>query len=69
MVKLNDRKIRWIIHEKLRGRGAGEIALIQRVTHRRVEQIWRAYKQAGVPPTLKQLGKPKGEPISLREAA
>jgi len=29
MVKLNDRKIRWIIQEKLRGRGAGEIALIQ----------------------------------------
>jgi len=25
MVKLNERKIRWIIHEKLRGRGAGEI--------------------------------------------
>jgi len=32
MVKLNERKVRWIIQEKLRGRGAGEIALIQRVT-------------------------------------
>jgi hypothetical protein len=39
MVKLNERKIRWIIHEKLRGRGAGELALIQRVSHRRVEQV------------------------------
>jgi len=26
MVKLNERKIRWIIQEKLRGRGAGELA-------------------------------------------
>jgi len=69
MVRLNERKICWIIHEKLRGRGAGEIALIQRVSHRRVEQIWQAYKQAGVPPTLKTPGKPKGEPIRLHEAA
>jgi len=35
MVKLNERKIRWIIHEKLRGRGTGELALIQRVSRRR----------------------------------
>jgi hypothetical protein len=34
MVKLNERKMHWIIQEKLRGRGAGEIALIQRVSHR-----------------------------------
>jgi len=69
MVKLNERKIRWIIHEKLRGRGAGEIALIQRVSHRRVEQIWQAYKQTGVAPTLKTPGKPKGAPVRLHEAA
>jgi len=47
MVKLNERKIRWIIHEKLRGRGTGELALIQRVSHRRVEQLWQAYKRDG----------------------
>jgi len=69
MVKLNDRKIRWIIHEKLRGRGAGELALIQRVSHRRVEQIWQAYKQTGIPPTLKTLGRRKGPPVHLHDAA
>jgi hypothetical protein len=69
MVKLNERKIRWIIREKLRGRGASEIALIQRVTHRRVEQIWQAYKHIGIPPTLKTPGKPKGAPVRLHEAA
>jgi len=69
MVKLNERKIRWIIHEKLRGRGAGEIALIQRVSHRQVEQIWQAYKQTGIPPTLKIPGRRKGAPIRLHDAA
>jgi len=69
MVKLNERKIRWIIQQKLRGRGAGEIALIQRVSHRRIEQIWQAYKQTGIPPTLKTPGKPKGSPVRLHEAA
>jgi putative transposase len=69
MVKLNERKIRWIIHEKLRGRGAGELALIQQVTHRRVEQIWQAYKQTGIPPTLKTPGRRKGPPVRLHDAA
>jgi len=68
MVKLNERKIRWIIHEKLRGRGAGELALIQRISHRRVEQLWQAYKQTGTIPTLKTPGRPKDEPIHLHEA-
>jgi len=69
MVKLNERKIRWIIHEKLRGRGAGELALIQRVTHRRVEQIWQAYKRTGIPPTLKTPGRRRGPPVRLHDAA
>jgi len=69
MVKLNERKIRWIIQQKLRGRGAGEIALIQRVSHRRVEQVWQAYKQTGVTPTLKTPGRHRGEPIHLHDAA
>jgi putative transposase len=69
MVKLNERKIRWIIHEKLRGKGTGELALIQRVSRRRVEQLWQAYKQTGTIPTLKTPGRPKGELIRLHEAA
>jgi len=69
MVKLNDRKIRWIIQQKLRGRGAGELALIQRVSHRRVEQIWQAYKQTGILPALKTPGRRKGPPVRLHDAA
>jgi putative transposase len=69
MVKLNERKIRWIIHEKLRGRGAGELALIQRVSRRRVEQLWQAYRLTGVLPALKKAGRPRNASISLRDAA
>jgi hypothetical protein len=54
---------------KLRGRGAGEIAVIQRVSHRRVGQIWQTYEHTGIPPTLKTAGKPKGAPVRLHEAA
>jgi len=67
MVKLNERKIRWIIQQKLRGRGAGELALIQQVSHRRVEQIWQAYKQTGVIPDLKTSGRPKKTSTSLKD--
>jgi len=69
MVKLNERKIRWIIHEKLRGRGTGEIALIQRVSRRRIEQLWQAYTRDGVLPALKKPGRPRNASISLRDAA
>jgi putative transposase len=68
MVKLNDRKMRWIVQEKLRGRGSGEIALIQRVSHRRIEQIWQMYKRTGIPPTLKKPGRPKKAATTIREA-
>jgi len=68
MVKLNERKIRWIIHEKLR-RSAGEIALIQRGSKRRAEQLWEAYKRDSVIPASKKTGRPRNVPISLGEAA
>jgi hypothetical protein len=70
MVKLNERKIRWIIHEKMRGEGgAGELALIQRASRRRVEQLWQAYRLTGVLPALKKPGRPSKASISLRNAA
>jgi len=51
MVKLNERKIRWIIQQKLGERMTGELALIQRVSRRRVEQLWQAYRLTGILPT------------------
>jgi putative transposase len=69
MVKLNERKIRWIIQQKLGGRGTGEVALIQRVSRRRVEQLWQAYRRTGILPTLKKPGRPSKASVSLRDAA
>jgi putative transposase len=69
MVKLNERKIRWIIQQKLGGRGTGEVALIQRVSRRRIEQLWQAYRRTGILPTLKKPGRPSKASISLRDAA
>jgi hypothetical protein len=66
-VKLNNRKIQWLIQEKLRGRGTGELALIQKVTRRRVEQLWQTYKSTGLTPTLKQPGRPR-KPRNLKDA-
>ena len=68
MVKLNERKIRWIIQQKLGGRGTGEIALIQRVSRRRVEQLWQAYRLTGVLPALKKAGRPRKATISFQDA-
>jgi putative transposase len=68
MVKLNERKIRWIIQQKLGGSGTGEIALIQRVSRRRVEQLWQTYRWTGVLPTLKKPGRPSKASVSLQDA-
>ena len=67
MVKLDDRKIRWIIQQKLRGRGVGELALIQRVSRRRIEQLWQAYKRNSAIPVLKKPGRPRKANIALRD--
>ena len=67
MVKLNERKIRWIIQQKMRGRGVGELALIQRVSRRRIEQLWQAYKHDSTMPVLKKPGRPRKVNSTLRD--
>ena len=67
MTKLNDMKIRWIIHEKLRGRRVSELALIQGITPRRVKQLCQVYRLTGAIPTLRRTGRPKKDPIALRD--
>jgi putative transposase len=66
-VKLNNRKTRWLIQEKLRGRGSSELALIQKVTRRRVEQLGQTYRKTGLIPTLKKPGRPRSS-RDLKEA-
>jgi putative transposase len=68
MVKLSERKIRWIVQEKLRGMGTSELALIQRVSRRRIEQFWQAYRRTGIVPALKKPGRPKKAATTISEA-
>jgi len=68
MVKLSERKIRWIVQEKLRGRGTGELALIQHVSRRRIEQLWQAYRRTGMVPALKKPGRSKKAATTISEA-
>ena len=68
MVKLSERKIRWIVQEKLRGRGTGDIALIQRVSRRRIEQLWQSYRRTDLIPVLRKPGRPRKTVTGLREA-
>lgn len=62
MAKLNDKKIAWIIRSKELGLRSSEIAFIQNVTARRVNQIYLHYRRTGKRPLLKEPGRPM-EPL------
>jgi putative transposase len=67
-MKLTGKKIRWIIRQKERQESSGIIAKIQRVTRRRVDQLWKQYRETGIIPVIGEaLGRPK-KPITSEES-
>jgi hypothetical protein len=63
-VKLNKRKIRYIINHKKKGESCAIIAKDIKISKRRVEQIWKEYYEIGEEPIVgKNLGRPKKPPI------
>ncbi len=69
MVKLNPAKVRWIVRQKERGElNTTQIAKIQLVTPRRVNQLWREYRHTGEMPVLKESGRPR-EAITASQIA
>jgi putative transposase len=59
VVKLTDRKIRWIIREKKKEiLSTNDIALLQNVSGSRIRQIWCYYKIASTVPLLRRPGRP-----------
>jgi len=63
-VKLNGKKIRWIIAQKLKGESTSTIAEIQGISARRVQQIYKEYIETGQPPQIgNNIGRPK-KPLS-----
>jgi transposase InsO family protein len=51
-VKLNKRKIRYIINHRKKGESSGTIAVDMKISKRRVEQIWKQYKETGKEPKI-----------------
>ncbi len=67
MLKLTQRKIRWIIRQKERGElKTTEISGIQGITSRRVNQVYQQYRVTGDIPVLKDPGRPR-ERLTIRE--
>ena len=57
MKKLNQKKIRWIINQKNKGIKNKEIASVQKISIRRVKQIYSEYKRTNEIPMLKKPGR------------
>jgi putative transposase len=71
--KLNDAQIRWIVKAKEDGIKSRDIASIQSVSVRRVEQIYTQYKRDGCIPSLKKAGRHRveitdSERLAVRDA-
>jgi len=67
-MKVNRKKVYWIIRHKQKGMGTKEIARDMKISRRRVQQIWKCFKETGKEPILGQkVGRPR-KPYVKREA-
>ncbi|MGA9100224.1 MAG: hypothetical protein WB392_14980 [Methanotrichaceae archaeon] len=67
-MKLDQRKIHWIIQQKKKRVGTKQIALDMKITRRRVQQIWKRYEEEKREPTIgENMGRPR-KPLDEREA-
>jgi len=58
-MKLNKKKILWILRQKEDNESSGVIAKIQHITRKRVDQIWKLYRDTG---TILIIGQKMGQP-------
>jgi putative transposase len=67
-MKLNRKKVHWIIRQKQKGVGTKEIARDMKISRRRVQQIWKCFQETGSEPVLgRNIGRPR-KPFVKREA-
>jgi len=60
MVRLTNKKIRWIIRRKTEGEKTNEqIAAAMKITPRRVQQLYQKYKATGAVPKLNKNRRPR----------
>ncbi len=58
-MKLNKRKIRYILREKKKGTSSRILGIRMKVSKRRINQIWKEYRDTGVEPVVgKKMGRP-----------
>ena len=59
-MKLNRRKVHWIIRQKLKGASSKEIARDMKVSRSRIEQIWKYFQENGREPIIGDgVGRPR----------
>ncbi len=67
-MKLNKKRIRWLVNQKKKGESSDAVAKDMKLSKRRVEQIWKEYRETGKDPAVgKNLGRPE-KPITKNEA-
>ncbi len=67
-MKLNKKRIRWLVNQKKKGESSDAIAKNMKLSKRRVEQIWKEYRETGKDPAVgKNLGRPE-KAITKNEA-
>jgi len=67
-MKLNQKKIRKIIGQKIKGESSSVIAKTYHIARRRVDQIWKQYRNLGETPSIGQnMGRPR-KPFTDKES-
>jgi putative transposase len=66
-MKLDQRKIHWIIRRKQKGVTTKQIAQDMKISRRRVQQIWKSYAESKQEPSIgENMGRPR-KPFHERE--
>jgi len=59
-MKLTKKMLQWIIRRKENTESSGVIAKIEHITRRRVDQLWKQYRETGVIPKIGEaMGRPE----------
>ena len=67
-IKLTEKKVMGIIHQKEKRESSGIIEKIQHITHRRVNQLWKQNRDTGtIPVREEKTGQPE-KPITAEES-
>jgi len=67
-MKLNERRVHWLIRQKQKGVTSKDLAVTMKLSRRRVEQIWKRYRDTGQEPLVGAKMGPPTKPFNAREA-